>query len=92
MIARDKRLGYIAKGIMLELLSNKDDWIIVKSEMFKRSEVGRKHFNDAWELLERYGYIEKMRIRGGWMYNIAENPVFIASPTNDTGVRCTDVI
>lgn len=92
IIVRDKRLGYLAKGIMLELLSNNDSWVVVKSELFKKAQVGRKYFNEAWDSLEKYGYIHKDRIRSGWRYTIVENPVMIGLPTYDTGVTCTDVI
>lgn len=91
VVMRDKRLGLLAKGIMAELLSNKDSWVVVKSEIFKKSEVGRCYFNKVWKDLEDYGYIHKTRIQGGWTYTIVENPVMIGVLANDARVTCEDV-
>ena len=63
-------------AIMAQILSNKDSWNLVKSEIGKRLGFPKDKFNRAWRSLEDLGYINKTRIQGGWSYIIREDPDF----------------
>lgn len=86
-------------AIMAYILSNKDGWNLVKSEISKRSGFPRNKFNLAWKSLEDLGYIKKIRIQGGWNYTILEDLDFTNTitgnceqPTHTTGAQCNDGI
>ena len=68
-------------AIMAQILSNKDSWTLVKSEIGKRLAFPKDKFNKAWKSLEDLGYINKTRIQAGWSYIIREDPDF--TPTAD---------
>jgi hypothetical protein len=83
-------------AIMGYILSNRDDWNIVKSEIANRTKFPRNKFNVAWKSLENLGYIKKRRIQGGWDYTINEDLGFTSttdskceSSTLTTGRQCT---
>jgi hypothetical protein len=61
-------------AIMSQILSNSDDWNIVKKEIRKRIDFPRQKFNDAWKSLIDLGYISVKRIQGGYHYTIHEDP------------------
>jgi len=91
-VVRDRRLSLLAKGIMLELLSNSDTWVTVKSELFKRSGVGRVSFGRAWDELKETGYLEIVQKQGGWEYIITESPVAPYNQATNVNVSSTDVL
>ncbi len=45
-------------GIMLQILSNSDSWVINKDVVWKRSKLGERRFDRAWNHLKGLGYIE----------------------------------
>lgn len=61
-------------AIMAQILSNRDDWNIVKKEIGKRLGFPRHKFNNAWKSLIDLGYILVKRIQGGYDYTIYEEP------------------
>jgi hypothetical protein len=61
-------------AIMAQILSNRDDWNIVKKEISKRLGFPREKFNNAWKSLIELGYIHVKRIQGGYDYTIYEDP------------------
>src|SRR5665648_197072 len=82
-------------AIMAQILSNKDDWNIVKYEISKRVGFPRDKFRTAWESLKELGYINVKRIQGGYDYTIYEDPNSTSTtygicedPTSTTGRTC----
>ena len=73
-------------AIMGYILSNKDEWNIVKYEIANRANFPRNKFDEAWKSLEDLGYIKKTRIQSGWDYVIIEDLSF----TTTTGGICED--
>lgn len=65
--------GY-ERAIMLELLSNSDDFIINKIVVEKRLGFPHKKFLDAWKSLEEKYYIQCDRFFGGVKWVINEQP------------------
>lgn len=66
-------------GIMFHLLSNSDDWIINKEDIRKKSKLGERRFDTAWNHLKklRYIIIEKLPGEHGkfcYRYIINEEP------------------
>ena len=83
-------------AIMAQILSNKDDWNIVKAEISRRVRFPREKFNTAWKALIELGYIEVKRIQGGYDYTIYEDPNSTSTTygicedsTSTTGRSCT---
>jgi hypothetical protein len=79
---------------MTQILSNRDDWKVVKKEICKRVGFPREKFNDAWKSLIDLGYILVKRILGGYDYTIYEDPGStstrdgICDSTSTTGRSC----
>jgi hypothetical protein len=73
-------------AIMAHILSNKDDWNIVKYEIAKRTDFPRNKFNKAWKSLIDLGYIQVKRIQGGFNYTIYED----LSSTSTNGGNCEE--
>jgi hypothetical protein len=83
-------------AIMVQILSNKDDWNLVKSEIGKRVGFPREKFRTAWESLKELGYIKVNRIQGGYDYTICEDISSTSTTygicesfTSTTGRTCT---
>ena len=81
----DTRLSWKAKGILAYLLSKPDNWTVYCSELEKRAEDGERSVRSGLKELERYGYLERRRIRGndekgrqvftGWETIVYERPI-----------------
>lgn len=58
-------------GIMLQILSNSDNWILNKDQIRKRSQLGRVRFNGCWKHLKELGYIDirKLPMKNGKFCN-----------------------
>jgi len=93
------KLPAVEAGIMLQILSNSDDWVINKEVIKKRSGLGRDGFKGAWNSLKSKGYISVNRIptqNGKFQYEYIiyedpENhnpPSLIEEPTTD--IRSTE--
>lgn len=83
-------------AIMTQILSNKDDWNLVKAEIQKRLGFPREKFRIAWESLKELGYIKVNRIQGGYEYTICEDINSTSTTygicegsTSTTGRTCT---
>lgn len=83
-------------AIMAQILSNKDDWNIVKYEIAKRTNFSRNKFNKAWKSLIELEYIKVKRIQGGYDYTIYEDinststiSGICEDSTSTTGTTCT---
>jgi hypothetical protein len=84
-------------AIMAQIISNKEDWNIVKYEIAKRVGFPRQKFNVAWNSLIKAGYIDVKRIQRGYEYTIYEDINSTSTTggicgdfTSTTGRRCTD--
>jgi hypothetical protein len=73
-------------AIMVQILSNKDDWNIVKYEIGKRLGFPERKFLKAWKELVSLGYIRIERMWGSYNYTIYEDPEY----TTCTGADCKD--
>jgi hypothetical protein len=73
-------------AIMAQILSNKDDWNLVKYEIRKRLGFPERKFLKAWKELETMGYIQNTRKWGYYQYTIYEDPGY----TTGTGADCGD--
>ena len=71
-------------AIMSQIISNKDDWSIVKYEIAKRVRFPRKKFDTAWSSLVESGYIKLKQIQGGYDYTIYDD---LSSMHTTGGVR-----
>ena len=79
--------GY-ERAIMMEILSNSDDFIINKNVVEKRLGFPHKKFLDSWKSLEDKHYILCDRFFGGVKWVINENPY----ANYDTRINYTGVI
>ncbi|HEL2457906.1 TPA: transcriptional regulator [Streptococcus suis] len=62
---QDTRLSLQAKGLLAEILSNKENWCIYISELEKRSTNGRDAHRKAYRELQEAGYIKIVRRSDG---------------------------
>jgi hypothetical protein len=73
-LVNDDRLTATAKGIMLMILSNSDNYVLNISYIQKISGVGEVHFQTNINKLKELGYLIKSRIQGGYHWIINESP------------------
>ena len=73
-LIKDERLSLDAKGIMIEILSNADSFVVYVEVLKKKTKLTRKRFYDAWNLLQELGYVEAQRKGNNYLYNIYEAP------------------
>jgi hypothetical protein len=71
-------------AIMAHILSNNDDWNIVKYEIGKRVGFPERKFLKAWRELETLGYIQIKRMWGSYHYTVYED----LDHTTGTGADC----
>ena len=80
-IAQSTELSPNAKSLIIHLLSMPDNWYYVKTQFWKKTNLGRDAFNRAWKELESIGYICSERIIEGnlvrgYNYIISDLPIF----------------
>lgn len=80
-IAQSTELSPNAKSLIIHLLSMPDNWYYVKTQFWKKTNLGRDAFNRAWKELEEIGYICSERIIEGnlvrgYNYVISDLPIF----------------
>ena len=69
------------KSIIVHLLSLPKTFAILKTNIWKKMNIGRDAFNKAWKGLEKAGYIKSNRIMEngllkGWHHIINETPTY----------------
>lgn len=62
--ARDSRIGFRAKGILLLLMSHSDGWRTSLEEIAKISSDGVSAIRTAVDQLEEFGYLTRTKVRG----------------------------
>ncbi len=60
-------------AIMVQILSNNDEWNLVQAEIRDRLGFPREKFRSAWKSLIDLGYIQVRRIQGGYDYTVYED-------------------
>jgi len=45
-------------GIMLQILSNSDSWVLNKQDVYRKSKLGKDRFEKVWNNLKQLGYIK----------------------------------
>ena len=73
-ITRDNNLTSNSKILLIEILSDRDDWDLSRKNYLKRLEWAPKTFNDAIVNLEENGYIRRTKILNTryYFYTISE--------------------
>jgi hypothetical protein len=86
-------------AIMAQILSNRNDWNLVKYEIQKRLGFPERKFFKAWKDLEKLGYINLKRTWGSYHYTIYENPDYTTctdadcvTHTTGSSTTCTGAI
>lgn len=62
-LLQNKNMTWNARAVMALILSMPKDWVFYKSWVMKQGNLKRDAFNKVWKELQRFGYIEKQRIR-----------------------------
>ena len=80
-IAQSKTLSPNAKSLIIHILSMPDNWYYVKTQFWRKTNLGRAAFNKAWKELEEAGFIQSKRIFEGnlvrgYDYIISDSPIF----------------
>ena len=56
-LVKDERLNASEKGLMLMILSNRNDYILNSSYLQKESGLGKTTFNKSMRTLQKVGYL-----------------------------------
>ena len=62
-VVRDKRLSFKARGILLEILSRPDNWVITAEGLALEGQEGRSAILTAFEELRAAGYMKTRKLR-----------------------------
>ena len=62
-VVRDKRLSFKARGILLEILSRPDNWVITAEGLALEGQEGRSAILTAFEELRSAGYMKTRKLR-----------------------------
>ena len=79
-------LSLKAKGLLGSLLSRPDNWTICMADLVKRTKDGKASVRSAMEELENCGYVTKVQLRDGNLFNGYEYTVheLPLNPVNST--------
>lgn len=91
-LARDKSLSFKARGLMLMVLSNVDEWEVHQSWLSEQATEGREAIRSAMQELEAAGYVahEEARVSGrivGSRWTFHDEPLSMDQRTNRTHWR-----
>ena len=80
-IAQSTEISPNAKSLLIHILSMPNDWYYVKTQFWRKTNLGRAAFNTAWKELEELGFIKSERIIEGnlvrgYNYIISDLPIF----------------
>lgn len=92
-MVNDDRLSFGAKGVLLYLLSKKDDWTPILVDIEKHNSRKEHYVRSAVKELIDYGYIERKRIREkgkfiGTQYTVYECPFLKENITTTRKTTC----
>ena len=62
--ARDERLSRRARGLLTEMLSHRQDWVITEASLVRSGPEGRDAIRSTVQELESFGYLERDQERG----------------------------
>ena len=76
----DERLSWEARGMLAYLLSKPNDWTVNSRALVKRAPAGRAKVQRILRELEKYGYLERRKVRGEhgrfvWESIVREAPI-----------------
>jgi len=82
-ILQSSQLTCEEKTILIYLLSLPEDWVVYKTVIWQKMNIGRNRFNTHWKGLVDKGYIISVRVIDtstnlvkGWNHIVYEEPVF----------------
>jgi len=94
-VIQDKTLTLDERMTLIYLLSLPEDWIVYKTEIWKRMNVGRDRFYKIWKVLENRGYIQSEKQTNtlgqikGYNHIIFEEPILLPE-SQETGNQFTE--
>lgn len=90
---QDTRLSMKARGLLVQLLSLPENWILYKSEIEKYNRDHKHAVNSAITELESLGYLLAKKKNGNLFYKVIETPegtVSIYDKINAVYQNCDD--
>lgn len=73
-LTENRSLSLLEVGIMEYILHKPDNWVIIKSEIEKRSQIGSRKFDKVWKHLIELGYITYSGTTKGRVWRAFESP------------------
>ena len=90
-ILQSSQLTCEEKTILIYLLSLPEDWVVYKTVIWQKMNIGRNRFNTHWKGLVDKGYIVSVRVIDtetnlvrGWNHIVYEEPVLTESRTDQS--------
>ena len=90
-ILQSSQLTCEEKTILIYLLSLPEDWVVYKTVIWQKMNIGRNRFNAHWKGLVDKGYIVSVRVIDtatnlvrGWNHIVYEEPVLTESRIDDS--------
>lgn len=71
---QDTRLSLKARGLLVQILSLPENWVLYKSEIGKYNADKKHSINTAIAELETLGYLFSKKIKGNLIYKVVEAP------------------
>jgi len=89
-ICQSKILTCEEKSILIHLLSLPEDWVVYKTEIWKKMNIGRDRFYKSWDKLVEYGYIISVRMHKTNGQIEGYNHIVYEEPNQSTSNQYTD--
>lgn len=90
-ILQSSQLTCEEKTILIYLLSLPEDWVVYKTVIWQKMNIGRNRFNSHWKGLVEKGYIVSVRVIDtksnlikGWNHIVYEEPVLSEQRINQS--------